>query len=246
MNEETHNASTTGKFSKLISRVAGLILVVSILFINRAIANVTGESADRQLDFKVFLDTKEIGYHRVNISPTTDGEQVSVEAKFRVKVLFITAFSYLHTAEEQWNDKCLARIDTNTKENGDKMFIRSEYTADGLAISSHQAETVLPGCVRSFAYWDPHRLDSNRLLNTQSGEHVPARLSALGEVIYENDGNQMAAKQYVLEAEEAEINLWYSLDDEWLALETTVKGGRVLAYHRVIASKPTEDSVEDS
>lgn len=210
------------------------ILFFALALINAASASTDSEANDKQLNFKVFLDANEIGYHRVNIQPTNKGEQISIESKFDVKFLFFNAYSYLHTAEEQWKNECLESIKSETIENKDEMFVRSKSTTDGIAISSHQAETSLTGCIKSFAYWDYQRLDSKRLLNAQTGEYVRAKFSALGEVIYEREGNSVTAKKFLLQAEDAEINLWYSLDNEWLALQTEVKGGRVLAYHRIM------------
>ena len=118
----------------------------------------------------------------------------------------------MHTAEKSWTNGCLESIETRTTENGDHMFVLSESTIGGLTVTNNQAETSILGCIRSFTYWDPQRLNSTRLLNTQTGEHVPAKFSDLGEVVYKNVGKSLAARQHILEAEDAEINLWCSLD----------------------------------
>jgi hypothetical protein len=222
------------KYKFLKSLALSVLSFFSLSLLNVAMANPALTPPEKNLDFKVYLDSKEIGYHRVNITPTVDGEQISVEAKFDIKFLFITAFSYLHTAEETWKNECLESISTETVENGDQMFVRSEPANDGLFITTDQAQEALTGCIRSFAYWDYDRLYTTQLLNTQTGEYVPARFSSLGDVIYENEGKRIAAKQFVLEAENAKINLWYDKDDQWLALKTKVKGDRVLAYHRIM------------
>ena len=60
-------------------------------------------SIEEQLDFRVFLNDNEIGYHSVQIRRTPQGAEVSVDASFDVKILFFNAFSYRHSAEERWN-----------------------------------------------------------------------------------------------------------------------------------------------
>ena len=202
-------------------------------------AYAASTSSGKQLNFKVYLDSKEIGFHRVIITPTAEGEKVSVEANFAVKFFFITAFSYLHTAEEHWKNECLESIATSTTENGDETYVHSKPIDDGLTITTNKSQVPLTGCIRSFAYWDYQRLDSKRLLNTQTGQHVPASFKFLGEDLYENEGSSIVAKQYVLDAENTEINLWYSSAGEWLSLKTKVKGDRELAYHRVMGSQFT-------
>ena len=43
-------------------------------------------------------------------------------------------------------------------------------------------------------------------------------------------GLDTPAKRYRLSGEDLQIDVWYSLDDEWLALESPAKGGRTLRY----------------
>ena len=43
-------------------------------------------------------------------------------------------------------------------------------------------------------------------------------------------GEDTPAQRYRLEARNMKLDLWYSDDQRWLALESTVKGGRKLRY----------------
>ncbi|NND82019.1 MAG: hypothetical protein HKN50_06275 [Gammaproteobacteria bacterium] len=188
--------------------------------------------AQRQLNFRVFLDDNEIGQHKVTITPEKTGKRVTVDAKFDVKILFFNAFSYRHTAEEQWQGDCLKRISTETIENGDRFFVRSKAIDSGLKIDSHRGEAKLTGCVRSFAYWDVQRLQAEKLLNSQTGRHVAANLTQTGPSSIEIDGMQVPANRYELAAEDATISLWYGADNQWLGLKTVLQGGRTLTYLR--------------
>jgi hypothetical protein len=40
----------------------------------------------------------------------------------------------------------------------------------------------------------------------------------------------MSARRYALRGEKIAIDLWYSLDNDWLALESTTSGGRRVRY----------------
>jgi hypothetical protein len=88
----------------------------------------------------------------------------------------------------------------------------------------------LAGCVRSFAYWDPALLQSDRLLNAQSGEYQPVELLDLGDTSLDINGKAVDARQYRLLVDEAEIDLWYTPDLNWLALESVTRDGRRLSY----------------
>ena len=43
-------------------------------------------------------------------------------------------------------------------------------------------------------------------------------------------GEEVPASVYRVTAEKMELTLWYSRDDEWLALESVAKGGRIIRY----------------
>jgi hypothetical protein len=82
----------------------------------------------------------------------------------------------------------------------------------------------------SFAYWNPAFLQQARLLNTQDGEFLDVEVSQpVGESLQVR-GEQRAAYRYRLAAGELRLDLWYSPDHEWLALESEVRGGRKLRY----------------
>lgn len=185
----------------------------------------------KKWDFRVLLDDKEIGYHRVSVSPEADGARVSVEARFDVKFLFVTAFRYAHEADEVWKGSCLAELEARTDNNGSRLAVSAEPAADGLSLRTAEGHKhEIPGCVRSFAYWDPALLQSDRLLNTQTGEYQQVRVLNLGDSPVDINGKPVDARQYRLLVDEAAIDLWYTPDMDWLALESVTKDGYRLSY----------------
>jgi hypothetical protein len=184
------------------------------------------------IEFRVFLNKDEIGSQRLSVERAGNRVNVSIDANFKVKVLFINAYSYTHSAQEVWQGQCLASIETTTKENGTTSFVKGQIVQDEFIINSHTGKTSLSGCIRSFAYWDLARLSTTKLLNGETGEQVDAQLSAKGETQLIVQGKPVATEHYVLRAEGADINLYYDLDKNWIGLKTIVKGGRTLAYFR--------------
>ena len=82
----------------------------------------------------------------------------------------------------------------------------------------------------TFAYWNPEFLRQPRLLNPQTGEYLPVRVELLGEQRISVKGQAVEANAYRLLAEELELIVWYSEANEWLGLQSTAKGGRILRY----------------
>jgi hypothetical protein len=190
------------------------------------------ENNAQQLKFKVFLDDDEIGFHKHTVSPIDGGEAVSIEASFNIEIFFINVFSYRHQADEVWQQGCLVSLNSTTTENSNREFVKSSVVEGALQVESVEHNTRLTSCVSSFAYWDVTRLQAEYLLNSQTGEYVPAELTALGEASFKFSNNTSAATQYRLFAEDAFIDLWYDDNNVWIALQTEVKGGRVLTYYR--------------
>ena len=82
----------------------------------------------------------------------------------------------------------------------------------------------------SFAYWNHSFLKHDRLLNTQNGDYLEVEISEPEQEFLTVRGEKVTALKYRLAAGELDLQLWYSLDNEWLALESTTKGNRVLSY----------------
>jgi hypothetical protein len=99
-----------------------------------------------------------------------------------------------------------------------------------LRLKTHDGDKTIEGCVRSFAYWDPKLLKAGRLLNAQTGEYLKADLTegAMEEISVKN--RQVKAKKYRLSAGKDVIDLWYTLDNRWVALESTTRIGMKLRY----------------
>lgn len=187
---------------------------------------------EQRWDFRVFLDDKEVGSHRVSLFNGLDNQYIQVKAEFDVKFLFITAFSYRHKAQEAWQNGCLADIATETNNNGEELFVKAAPADQGLKISRVEGETTLKGCVRSFAYWNPELLNASSLLNTQTGEYENVSLREFGQEAIEIEGIERPALRKRILLKKSHIDLWYSNQGDWLALKAPVSGGRTLSYYR--------------
>ena len=67
-------------------------------------------------------------------------------------------------------------------------------------------------------------------MNSQTGEVLPVNVTLLAEETLVVRGEETPARRFKLTARNMELDIWYSPDDRWLALESTVKGGRKLRY----------------
>jgi hypothetical protein len=100
---------------------------------------------------------------------------------------------------------------------------------DAMMVAGPGGEARLPGCVMSFAYWDPRILGATRLLNSQTGELMPVSVVERGTERVNVAGRNVAATRHRLSAPDLQIDLWYA-DGRWVALEAPTPGGRTLRY----------------
>ena len=218
----------------MINRITAGLLAVAFLFAIHP-AQADGLDADEPVElqewnFRVYLDDNEIGYHNYTLIDRGDRKKLVTEAEFKVKFLFITAYRYEHTNEETWQGECLQQISSQTDANGKEFVVRGARDGDEFAITTNDEQKELPGCVKTFAYWNPEILDEPALMNSQTGEVLPVTVTPIAEEILEVRGESIPARRYKLTARNMELDIWYSSDDRWLALESTVKGGRTLRY----------------
>ena len=73
-------------------------------------------------------------------------------------------------------------------------------------------------------------LRQTQLLNAQTGALDQTRVVDLGGETITGRGAPVPAKRYRITGPKNPIDLWYSPADEWLALESTLTGGRRLRY----------------
>ena len=196
------------------------------------------DSADtREWAFRVYLDDAEIGSHKFTVTDDGSDREIRTEAEFNVKFLFFNAYQYWHWNTERWDGSCLDVIESETNANGDRYSVSGAVRDMGFVVSATlddaEDRSTLPECVATFAYWDLDFLRAPRLLNTQTGEYVEVEAELVGKDVVSVRGDLVPSTRYRLTGNDIEIELWYSQDDEWLALESVTDGGRRLRYELI-------------
>ena len=168
-------------------------------------------------NFRALLDDKPIGSHRFSVSAEGNERTLLSEARFAVKFLGITAYRYHHTATELWRGDCLNELTASTND-------------DGKTTKVHVEAAALKGCVMSFAYWNPLIQAQTRLLNAQTGQFENVRVDRVGEGTLKVHGTPTTAMRWRITGPAQPIDVWYSMQGDWIGLDSTVAGGRKLSY----------------
>ena len=221
---------------KSTQRYFSAFLLLAIMFLTSLQAGETGPEGTSEGSawlFKVFLDDKEIGYHNFYVAEHKGMKQLKSVANFEYKLLFVRLFHYEHENSEIWTGDCLQSIKSRTDVNGEPFQVDGRREAGQFRVDSNGGEASLPECVMSFAYWNPKFLEQSSLLNTQDGEFLEVDISTPVFEELEVLGESRPSYRYRLAAGALNLDLWYSTNNEWLALESEVQGGRILRYERM-------------
>jgi len=202
-----------------------IVLIITLLALS-----VSVKAADQEWRFRVYLDDKEIGYHDFVLEELDNERKVLSEASFEYRLMFVKFYGYEHKNTETWSGNCLTGIKSTTDANGKPFQVNGSLQGDRFVLSGSAGESELPSCNMSFAYWNPVFLQQERLINAQNGEVLEIEVSEPERVQLEVRGVKQPAWRYQLGAGEMKIELWYSENHEWLALETEARGGRRLRY----------------
>ena len=204
------------------------------------VTSATSVPTAQAWNFRVFLDDTPIGRHSFALRRDGDESELRSEARFEVKVLFVTAYRYAHQAVERWRGNCLSALTASTDDDGQRQSVETRGGAGvpgagrlepgRLEVVRREGSQPLSGCVMTYAYWNPDILQQTRLLNAQTGEWDPVRISDAGEERIAVRGVPVSARRYRIAGPKHPIDVWYSAQREWLALESTVAGGRKLKY----------------
>jgi hypothetical protein len=182
--------------------------------------------------FDVYLDKSKIGLHTFKLD---QNNLLTSRAKFNVKVLFINAYSYDHTAKEQWQGDCLSRLEANTIEDKVVTNVIGSQKDRNFEIGDGKASQILPECVMTFAYWNPKILQQSKLLNPQNAEYLDSKFEDLGTKSISVKGKPTETQHYKLNGSlngksKLNIELWYADNKDWVALKSTTPEGYEIKY----------------
>jgi hypothetical protein len=192
----------------------------------------------QEWEFDVYLDKTKMGTHSFNLN---DANQLLSKARFRVKLLFIEAYSYDHVAKEQWQGDCLKSIESDTTENKEVSKVTGQLKANVFNIISGEHSKSLPSCVMTFAYWNPKILKQNNLLNPQNGEFLETKIKEVGFETIEVKGKSTETTHFLLQGISKDIvskefnvklniDLWYDHKKNWVALQSITPEGYKIIY----------------
>ena len=185
-----------------------------------------------QINFQIQLNDKDIGFHEFNVQNDT----ISNKAQFDVKLWFIPAYKYRHTATEVYKDNCLIQLESKTQDGADFFELSSLADSAFFKIKVNDKDYNHPACSQTFRYWDIQFTEQNLAINPQDGEIFKLSFSKDVDEEVKTKTNMFLANKYILHAindqdEKFHIELWYEQNSKkWIKLKSYLKDDNVITY----------------
>ncbi len=196
-------------------------------------AEDVAKPATRVYAFKAFLDDKPIGEHRFIVASADGARKVTSEADFAVKIIGITAYRYHHRADEQWAGDCLSGLTASTDDDGKPASVKLVKAGDANEITTNAGKKSEPGCLMTFAYWNPAMRDQKRLLNPQTGKVDAVKVERVGGGSVAVGGKDVPATDWRITGGESPVDVWISEQGDWVGLDSMVSGGKHKLTYRL-------------
>lgn len=180
---------------------------------------------EKRWDFKVLLNGREVGSHSFVVSEEGGRRSVASSMSLDFRVLLVKHVSYQHKANEVWLDGCLTEVSSQTERSGKSSWVRATLDDTELSVTTKAGIEVFPGCVRSFAYWDPEWLRGENLLNVETGKNLAVNISR-------SQSTTDNITHITIATPTADIHLQYDTAGDWLSLQTKLPIAGELSYQR--------------
>ena len=182
----------------------------------------------KEWSFDVILNDEIIGKH----SFKQVGNESHSLAEFKFNFMFMN-FSYEHDSKETWNENCLKSIVSKTNDDGDLFNVEGSKDNNKFEVSSNGIEKILPGCIMTFAYWNPKILLQKKLMNSQDAEWLDVAIKDIGSEVKKVRGQEISTQHYIIQAnkdgdEVFIIDVWYDDNTSLVGLKSPTPIGNLI------------------
>ncbi len=164
----SRSAETTSRLGRrqAIAVAGGGLLAISLR--SRA---ATATPADIRLN--VIRKGSPIGTHVIRFGQAGDTLKVTSQVDLRVKVAFITVYSYQQTAADDWENDVLVRTRIQTNDDGKETLVQAEARDGRLAVQGPAGSTATQlGAMTDISFWNQAISKGPALVDSQTAELI--------------------------------------------------------------------------
>src|SRR5262245_3479534 len=203
----------------------------------------------QSLAFTVYRNGKEIGHHTISFRQDGGKRLVNVSVDLSVKALGVTAYRYLHTAQEIWNGGTFQALDSRTDDNGMKYVVHVQRDSKGLVVDRQVTPPLMPAAANDqglqraensrvtqpssmlpTSNWNFGQIGQSVLLNTQYGTPSHTQITPMGrESIKTASGATLPATRYRYTGD-LRMDQWFDDRGRWVKASFPAFDGSTIEY----------------
>lgn len=200
------------------------------------------------LSFAAVRNGQTIGHHTLTFQKNGTELKVSTAIDLAVKVLGVTAYRYMHRAEEVWSGDTFQSLTAQTDDDGKKYAIRIRRDGAALAVESNArsnvlspatadrglqrddaVRTTLPGQLLPSTHWNARQVRQAALVNTQTGSEARVRVSVLGREKIRTANASIDATRHRYTGDLV-MDQWFDDAGRWVKTSFTASDGSTIEY----------------
>ena len=169
MTEHAIGHGTAGCRAGGLGRRSVLALAASTLLLPTT--ELLAAPVPRDLSFRIYRKGEEIGVHRIRFAPVPGGMSVDTEIDLKVKMAFVTVFSYEQRGRDIWKDGKLVEAEYVTDDDGTRTRVDVSAEGERLRFEGPSGPFDMPlGTMTDLAFWNDAIVRVEQLVDSQTAE----------------------------------------------------------------------------
>ena len=200
--------------------------MLAIGLVNRATA-----AAPADIHLNVYRKGSLIGTHVIRFSQAGGTLKVTSQIDLRVKIAFITVFSYQQTANDDWENGVLVRTRIQTNDDGNETLVQAEARDGQLAVQGPSGSATTPlGAMTDISFWNQAITKGSALVDSQTAELIKFQVEDGAKERIMVRGQSVEAQRFTMTGTKGRSgSVWYD-DAGSLVKAIVTTRGETLAY----------------
>lgn len=202
------------------------LTLVAVAAVCLSSAAAAAPSDAGRLVFDVTRNGQPFGQHSITVSDAGDALRAQSRVALRANVGPVTVFRLEQTCSETWSNGVLAGLHCSTLKDGRRTQVRAEVQDGRLRVVGADGETFFPLGVFPTSWWTRPPTSATTMLDTETGEPMPVRVTHMGRETIEVGGRRIQAERIRVQGT-LTADLWYDAQGRWVSCEFNARGQRV-------------------
>jgi len=203
------------------ARLLALSLAMALMPSPAAAGTSTG-----RVEFELYRSGHVFGRQSVTVSERGGALVAEINAALHAGLGPVTLFSYTQQCRETWRGGALASLSCSTRKNGRNMNVSGAAANGVISISGISARTDFPLSTLPTSWWTRPPLSTREMINSETGERLPVRVSLVGRETIVTNGVRMSTDRIRVQGT-VSVDLWYDDAGHWVGCAFTAQGQHI-------------------